>query len=73
MTLTETKILTAQQAATELRLSLRRVRELVRKREIPGAKIGRQYLIQAADLFAYLDRMKTAPIPPRGPNKRSSE
>ena len=47
-------ILTAEEVAALLRLSLDSVRSLLRQRRLPGVKIGKEWRVRRQDLDEYL-------------------
>ena len=50
----EAKLLSVQEVATELRLSVETVRRYIRSGEFEVAKIGRQYLVKPESVKAFV-------------------
>lgn len=49
------EVLTAEEAAAYLRVSMNTMRKLLRDGEIPAAKVGREWRIKRAALDTFLD------------------
>lgn len=55
------KLLTVDQAATELGVSARRVRALITDERLPAEKVGRDWLIKPGDLAKVKERKPGRP------------
>lgn len=53
------RLLDVQELCEYLGLRPTRVREMLRKRELPGVKLGRRWLVRRKDLLAIFDRAAT--------------
>lgn len=53
-------VLTSEEAADYLRVSVRTLHRLARAKDVPGTKVGRAWRFRAADLDAYLARERQA-------------
>jgi excisionase family DNA binding protein len=56
------EVLTVEQAAERINMSVRYVRRLVAERRIPFHKLGRSVRIMASDLDAYVQAGRVEPI-----------
>lgn len=63
-TTTTVTYLTVEEAAAELKLTSRRIRQLIVDGELPARRVGWAYLIEPADLAPHRQR------PPRGPKPK---
>jgi excisionase family DNA binding protein len=55
----ESSLLTVQEAAERLNVSVRNIREQIYRRRFPIVKIGRLVRIEEAELEAFIDRGRT--------------
>jgi excisionase family DNA binding protein len=60
------EILTIEEAARRMNMSVRHVRRLVAERRIAFHKLGRSVRIDAADVQAYIDAGRVEPITESG-------
>lgn len=63
------KMLSTQEAADKLKVSLRRVQQLITEGTLPAQKIGRDYVVLESDL----DKVKTYGKAGRPPKEKPSE
>jgi excisionase family DNA binding protein len=56
------EVLTIEQAAARINMSVRYIRRLVADRRIPFHKLGRSILIKASDLDAHVDAGRVEPL-----------
>ena len=54
------ELLTADQAAEQLKVSVRRVRKLCEEGRLPATKLGWSWIIRSADVEAYLAQPRKA-------------
>jgi len=66
------KLLTTQDAATELGISRRQVQTLIEKGKLPAERIGRDFLIRASDLRLVRVRPKGRPFGAKDSRPRKS-
>jgi excisionase family DNA binding protein len=63
----ESKYLSVQEAATELRMSVENLRRYIRRGEFPVvAKVGRQYLIRPEAVQEFIERAAVKPATAKG-------
>ena len=56
------EVLTIEQAAVRINMSVRYVRRLVAERRIPFHKLGRSVRIKASDIAAHVDAGRVEPL-----------
>lgn len=56
------EMLTVEEAAARMRMSVRYVRRLVAERRIPFHKVGRSVRLKAADVAAHLEAGRVEPM-----------
>lgn len=68
----EVTLLTAADVAKQLKIKKYTVYELIKRKELPSSKVGKQVRVSQADINLYLESRKTGSLPPMKTRKEDS-